>query len=270
MISHDEEPTSRSFQDAKDLGDQGETAVAQFLAVNAARIAKLIEEPVARVLVKMDPRYVANTRSEIRNGVEITYRPTPKSEQLRGDLVLYGVAETVRYIEVKSEQYGLQRSGAEARTTVRQTKNVAVETHDIISAHAYESLWAQGRRDREQRLIHPPISVPYMLPQHPEWYGKPGGHIKSEADWFIHYFVGSGHCVLLSLRRIKRALRRAKYDRQPWFASCTLYKGHRDLCRQPGGRGINYYTVGKALPVADLEQARRAIVLSPQRLDAST
>ncbi len=268
-------PTSRSFGEAKRLGDEGEVAVARFLARNAELLRAHLGQSVTRILVKKDRAVFSERSKEVVRGVEIVCEPRDRAEQRDGDLILYAQAGAQRRIEVKSEQYLLDP--AALRAEGRVTPNVAVESHDLISPPAYERLWAKGRLNARGYLAYPPQTIGFDEPQRPAWYSSPGGHFKTQADWLIHLYSGSAGdlvgdvpkgsraCLLLSLNRVKDALMRGDYNLRPWFASCTLKRGAPGKgCRLPGNPDIKYYTVGKLLRADELIKTRRAIFFAAE------
>jgi hypothetical protein len=211
--------------------------------------------------VKLDERYNKEETLTVVNGVTITGKPTPKSEQGRGDLIVTTSDGRTINIEVKAEQYKL-RLDPTADRQARETGNIAFETHDIISPKAYETLWTQGIT-KDKLLVHPLSSIKYATPTIPDWYSKPGGHLRTQADWLIHFFELSNIGVVLSLRRIREAFNSGKFDDTRWFASCTAIKGSKAVCRKMGDTNIGYYTVGKLLTVQGLLLAKQAFPLKP-------
>ncbi|WP_027460331.1 hypothetical protein [Deinococcus murrayi] len=247
------DPTSRSFDDAKRLGDAGEVAVARLLARHREALPFRDGTPLACVVVRVDHR-VGRAVSEQVLGVEVRLEPRPQQEQVYGDLELWSQGGEKRTLEVKSEQYALADFPAPAGS--RRTENVAFETHDLISPQAYEQLWVRGAR-RGGRLPPPPGTLAFGTPAVPEWFTREGGHLRTRADWLLHHFQPSGLGVMLSLGRIRQALHAGELP-APWYASCTLTRGSQARCLTPGGEGIKYYTVGKLLNVAELERREYA------------
>ena len=255
------EPTTRGFDEALKLGNEGEVKVAEFLARNAGALSERLNARLNSILVKLDERKKQAPFSRRVNNVRIDYRPAPKSEQRVGDLAVYAGDET-RNVEVKTETYALVLEG-KADFRKRETRNIAFETHDVVRPRSYETLWAKGKLDRRGLLIHPPTEILFSTPTQPEWYEVPGGHLKTQADWLVHFFENSGRCVVLSLNNLKGDLQRGRYDAAEWFATCTKLrgKGGHDSCRTAGSPNINYYTVGKKMDVAELVKRRRAVLL---------
>lgn len=252
-------PTSRSFEDAKGLGDGGEAAAARLLARHGKKLALTTSAPLVGVTVKVDEGRSGGRSGEEVDGVRIRYERAPKSSQVYGDLVLHFAGGLRKNVEVKTEQYALH--GLANASGARRTRNLAFETHDLIRPRAYETLWTTGAVGENGLLPHPHRAIAFAAPTPPAWFERPGGHMKSRADWLLHHFEASGALVVVSLARVRRALREGDYDASPWFATCTRRPGSQARCRTKGDGDIRYYTVGKALEVRSLVRQGRAVLL---------